>query len=146
MQRDSSPIDRDRSLASPMREIVVLLGDLVCGLLLFLLACCLAGILDHLTPFEYPNLYVAWFACGMIPFVVFGHRRGALKVTWPSAVQPLALVVFFSFVPITTLAPDVPGGTFVSCVVLVGALWLLNRLLSAVIPGFRDSATDHKET
>ena len=87
MQRDSSPVDRDRSLASPLREVLVILRDVVCGLLLFLLACCLAGLLDHFTPFEYPNLYIVWFAVGMIPLAFFGHRRGALQVTWPVTVQ-----------------------------------------------------------
>lgn len=145
MEYDSSRVDAERPVVRPLREILVIVRDVMCGLLLFLVGLYLAGILDHYTPFEYPDLYFVWFACGLIPFEIFAHWRGALRFTWPVTVRLVALLVVVPFVPRTVWVSHGPGRAFMFSLVFFGALFFLDRLLAAVVPGYGDSQVTTKE-
>ena len=121
------------------REIAVVLRDTVCGLAFFLLACLLAGLLDHLTPFDYPNLYIIWFAIGMIPLGLFLHWRSALTFTWRAVLGFAPLLLIFPFVPVTVFDRPVIWMFVVPAV--VGTSCLVNWLLRITVREDPDSSS-----
>lgn len=99
---------------------------------MILLACSLAGFLRRLVAVNYPDLYILWFAIGMIPFVCFARWRGALKVTWRAVVVLVPALLIWPFVPMSVF--DGPGGWIVYPAALVCLLWLGERLSALLLP------------
>jgi hypothetical protein len=132
MSNKSQLQSRTFSKAAKTLAILAVVRDAVCGFTLFLLACFFAGLLNRATPFDYPNLYVVWFALGMIPFAVFAHWRGALTISWRTVVQMAPLLFALPFVPMTVF--DGPGGWILFPIAVVCAIWIGDWLLKFVFP------------
>ncbi len=112
--------------------ILIVACDTVCGIALLLLACVLAGLLRHLTPFDYPDLYIVWFTIGTIPFALFAHWRGALALKWRVVAVLTPALLVLPFVPMTVL--DRPGGWMLYPIAIALLAWLGERLSALVLP------------
>ena len=113
-------------------EVLIVIRDTACAIALFLLACLVAGLLRQAIPVDYPNLYIIWFAFGMIPFLLFAHWRGALRITWRTVVVLTAAFLVWSLVPMAIF--DGPGGMVLYPVVAVCVFWLGDRVSAWIAP------------
>ena len=132
MSNKSGPPSKTSPTAAKLRAIVAVVRDALCALALFLLASLLAGVLDSAVSVGYPNLYIVWFALGMIPFVLFAHWRGAFRVTWRSTAELAAVLLFLLFVPMTLFRG--PGGWILVCVVVMCLIWCTHWVAKLLFP------------
>lgn len=80
--------------------IYLWLRDSIVAVMLFLVACGVAGVLNSLVPLEYPNFYPLWFAIGMFPFYWFCVWRQAFAPASRNDVIALTLLIISSaFIP-----------------------------------------------